>query len=489
MKKALALALAAIMLLLFFGCDTGTSPGGTEVTLDTGSLTISLADPGVAASYDDGISPYAVVTGATASGSTFHRQISLDNAKESLTVSNLIPGTYNVKVKVWDNLSSEDDDDDGDGTVNFYDSDDSDGTGEPVILEDVIALGYETVSVSADAVATLNVDLYTEDDLKDILSATDGVFDTFDIPEKGWTAFTWGVFSLFAYDEETALEILEEADDSTISEIETYLAFISDSAAAGAFIGETLSEYDDVYGMTYLDMLNDVLGDIQDADYYVNLFSSMIESVYSAVVGDYQFLFYDFVDLTISGLTHGETLAGSDAIALSVSSEYDFSVGTFSWVLNGSGVGTGDSYSLSPEACAAGLNILSVQYEYAGVILGAETIVFYRDSEVQRLTVADIPFVDSRLKSVVLATGLTYADEVTSIALVNYANLDFNGIEYLVNLDALYITNGGTFTESQLAPLYSLSNLTVLLFRYNQPSAELLAILQANLPNVTIYLQ
>ncbi len=209
----------------------------------------------------------------------------------------------------------------------------------------------------------------------------------------------------------------------------------------------------------------------------------MISEIAADVVGDYEFLLYDLIELDMSH--------DADTLVFSVSSDYDDAAGLeYSWYLNGVLAGTGASLTLETDDCQTGLNYLSVQLVYGDtVIVGTDSLSFEKESGVERLKIEDIAFDDNRLDSVVSAIGYTYADEVTTLALVNYEDMDFTGIEYLVNLTDLYITNGGTFTESQLTPLYSLTNLKVLLFRNDQPDADLLATLKANMPDVTFYLQ
>jgi len=494
MKKVLILLIAGFLLLPFTGCDTGTSPSNpvnpvqpAEPTLGTGSLVLTIADPGVTPVFDDGNDPYAVITGATSTGATFRWTVTVDESTETLTIGNLEPGTWNIKVKVWDNLYSEDDDDDGDGIPNMYD-DTNDG-GDAVILEDVVALGYETAVVSADSELSLSVNLYTQDDVNDLLSVSDGVFETYNIPEATSEdddvrrALTWGIYALIAYDEEFLLDCLAEATEEELTAAVDYVTSFSDATSLLAELVRFLGETDEELGTTYLAFLNDVLGLEYEAANYGTLFAAMISEIAADVVGDYEFLLYDLIELDMSH--------DADTLVFSVSSDYDDAAGLeYSWYLNGVLAGTGASLTLETDDCQTGLNYLSVQLVYGDtVIVGTDSLSFEKESGVERLKIEDIAFDDNRLDSAVSAIGYTYADEVTTLALVNYEDMDFTGIEYLVNLTDLYITNGGTFTESQLTPLYSLTNLKVLLFRNDQPDADLLATLKANMPDVTFYLQ
>lgn len=485
MKKVLILLIAGFLLLPFTGCDTGTSPSNpvnpvqpAEPTLATGSLVLTIADPGV--NPVDGNNPYAVITGATATGSTFREELPIPYGDSAfVTVNNLIPGTWNIKVKIWDDLYAGDD------------------------LEDVVALGYETVVVAADDVkvyeAVVNPDdvqesdfaLYTQDGINTLLLA---VYenDPWNISDEGvQRALTWGVYALMAYDEETFIALLEN-DDSEADELNTLLEMISELSADPSLYSEIVTFLNTVDELlenkSPVTYMNDELGLSLTADGYISLFSEMLNTVKTDVVGDFNPLYYDLIDLTVSGLAQGDILSDTDSLSVSVSSDYA-AQGTYTWVLNGSVVGTGSSYTLSGADCVEGLNLLSVQYSYEGlVILGSENVVFYRETTVQRLLISDIDFNSDIVKDAALATGLAYADDVKIMGIVADENsLDYEGIQYLVNLQSLIIINGGDFSGSDFSAMAGLSNLTTIYFRYDWPFDAVQNEIQSITPNTVTF--
>ncbi len=473
MKKVLALLGTALIALLIFSCDMGTSgsdpvnPTEPVETLAVGSLTLTLDDPGVE-TVADGVTPRAVVTGSSANGATFKRVVSLDTDSVSITIANLLVGDWNIKVKLWDGS------------------------------EDIVALAYETAVVPEGENVTLSALFWMKDDLAALL---DSYYDEA-VPVDAHSAISEGLFELMADDEEMALNLLSFADAGNISEIGKYLTFLTDGTSFATVLEEFLST--EIYdGMTTLDILNYLWGgESYEAGYYVSLFSNLLDIIFQEVVGDFTFLFYDLVDVTVSsdteGFSVGANLPDVETVNFSASSDYSEMAGfEYTWFLNGVQVGTGMSFDMATADCLDGLNYLSAEMTFGvdgtSVILGSDSVVFYSESSVERLTIEGIGFADERLYSAINASpdndGWIYADQVISLYILSNENIDFSKIEYLVNLEKIVITYGGTFTEDQLTPIFSLNNLTEIEFRYDHPSDELIEIIKAAIPGVTVTLR
>jgi internalin A len=86
---------------------------------------------------------------------------------------------------------------------------------------------------------------------------------------------------------------------------------------------------------------------------------------------------------------------------------------------------------------------------------------FTIDNPEPRLLIADIPFADANLAAVMVGTGLTYADEVTSVQAREKDIADLSGIEYLVNLVELNVFGNSLVDLSPLAGLANLAELDV----------------------------
>jgi len=78
---------------------------------------------------------------------------------------------------------------------------------------------------------------------------------------------------------------------------------------------------------------------------------------------------------------------------------------------------------------------------------------FTIDNPESRLLIADIDFADANLEAAVVATGHTYADEVTRVDGREQGIADLSGIEFLVNLDTLRILGNSVVDLTPLAGL------------------------------------
>jgi len=136
-----------------------------------------------------------------------------------------------------------------------------------------------------------------------------------------------------------------------------------------------------------------------------------------------------------SGASFGVTLAS----ALGHTDSYDWDV---------SGVTDGTTYRIQ-------VNLLDASQ--AVVASDASASDFTIDNPEPRLLLTDIAFADANLRAAVLATGKTYADEVTELSARDMGIVDLSGIEFLTSLASLRLDRNPIV---DLTPIADLSGLT-----------------------------
>ena len=466
MKKVLTLLVAGLMFLMFIGCDTGSvgsdpiNPTEPVVTLAVGDLTLTLDDPEFDVENEVD-SPLAFITGASSNGATFSEELTLENLTgNTLTIKNLLVGDWNIRVQVWE-------------------------------VDMVTAVAYETAVVVDGVDTALSPELNTFDDVNNILAT---VYESYNIAEdpgkrENLTMSLWVLMNCY---ENFATEYLEYLSGNAslfgeLQDIFLYFLQISDTEILQSRLETLLGEYDEVLEATYLFILNTTFGLNMTAAEYVNLFVDMLSTVNTEIVGDYEALFYDLVDVTLvspDGFIANGYLPDGDTFAFSVYSDYDSLTGiSYVWYLNGNLVGTGSSYNMALADCVTDLNYLSVQFvlsaDDGSVILGSDSVAFYKEISSGGDTIGDLAdeFPDTDLYAIILASCNRYyqgastpVEDIKKLdEIMNYPNLNLTGMQNLVNLESLVIVFSNITTESQVAPLLGLTQLKSFVLLENPP--------------------